>query len=233
MFRCNTSRLGMQETKEDGSEQIQPATDISFFFTEFYTEFYYFASVRLIRYQVTFIINLLQGLFCRAVQFELEDVNVFRGLHYGVRTAFSTFHFRLRELAHQLEDKVEHYLIVTFGLCVQFVGEVGKEGLQAGEEGVVIACTQFLHKLTDIKSLVAVRHRSVVWYQKVDKTIADFVVGELQQVIAKLLVVVLNGEITTLVNQRDRITGIHAILREHGSRSFNAIEQGTQIVFRF
>lgn len=84
MFRCNTSRLGMQETKEDGSERIQPATDISFFFTEFYTEFYYFAFVRLIRYQVTFIINLLQGLFCRAVQFELEDVNVFRGLHYGV-----------------------------------------------------------------------------------------------------------------------------------------------------
>ena len=52
---------------------------------------------------------------------------------------------------------------MTLCLLVQFVGEIGKEGLQAGKKGIVVSRTKFLYKLADVKSLVTVSHSGVKW----------------------------------------------------------------------
>ena len=75
------------------------------------------------------------------MQLELEDIDILRSFHYRIRPTFGTAHFSFGELPHQFEDEIEHYLIMAFGLVVQFVGEVCKKGLQAGEEGVAITDT--------------------------------------------------------------------------------------------
>ena len=58
-----------------------------------------FASIGLVRDQITFVVNLSQGFFRRSVQLKFKDVDIFRGLDYGVCTTSGTFDFDLGELA--------------------------------------------------------------------------------------------------------------------------------------
>ncbi|CDB72832.1 unknown [Bacteroides cellulosilyticus CAG:158] len=113
---------------------------------------------------------------------------------------------------------------MTFGLRVQLIGEIGKEGLQTGEEGIVIASFQLFYKLADIKALIIIIYAGIKWYKKTHETITNFIIRKFQQIIPKTLIVILYSKITTLINQRNRIISFYTILREHRSWSFDAIK---------
>ena len=89
---------------------------------------------------------------------------------------------------------------MAFGLGVQFVGKVGKEGLQAAKKRFVIAYSQFLHELTDVEPLVVIGYRCIIRCQEIDKSVAYFIVRELQQIVFKLFVIALYREVSALVN---------------------------------
>lgn len=124
-------------------------------------------------------------------------------------------------------------MVVTLCLLVQFVVEIGKEGLQTGKKGIVVSTLQFIDELADVKPLIIILHSSIERYQEIHETVTHLIVGKFQQVVAETFIISFYRQISTLVNQRNRVIGIYTIFGEHGRRCFDPVKQSTQVVFGF
>ena len=71
--------------------------------TEVHPYFHQLFIIQLIRNQITFAINLLQGFFSCAIQFELKYINSILRLHHSISTTMRTTDFRLYKLPNQGE----------------------------------------------------------------------------------------------------------------------------------
>ncbi len=71
-----------------------------------------------------------------------------------VDTPLRSMVFRLYIETDQLVDDEQHVLVMQFQVAHQLVRRVGKEGLQAEEESVVIAATHFANEFGDMESNV-------------------------------------------------------------------------------
>ena len=90
---------------------------------------------------VVLVFYLLQGFLGGAVEFELHDVAVLRGLKEQVDAAVAGVVLRLRVEAHHLEHHPHHVLEVVLPVALHaVVGRAGEESLQAAEELLYVAC---------------------------------------------------------------------------------------------
>jgi len=76
-------------------EICQPTLHITCLGTEFNADLYDLTFVRLERFCISFLLNLLEGFFGCTIQFEFEDVDIIFSLHHGIRTTFLTVHLSL------------------------------------------------------------------------------------------------------------------------------------------
>ena len=83
---------------------------------------------------------------------------------------------RLGELPHQFKYQINDYLIVTLCTVIQLIWEISEESFKAVHESIDIATLQFVNELTNIKTTLLIRNRCIKWYQKIEKTIANFIV---------------------------------------------------------
>ena len=134
------------------------------------------------------------------MQLEFEDIDIFRCFHYGICTTAGAAYFGIGELSHKFENNIENYLVVTLCLLVQFVVEIGKEGLQAGKKGIVVSTLQFIDELADVKPLIVILHSSIERYQEIHETVTHLIVGKFQQVVAETFIISFYRQISTLVN---------------------------------
>ena len=117
----------------------QPTLHVAGLRTEFHTDFHDLTTVAFERLGISLVADLPHRFLGASVQLELEDVDILWSLDNGIGTAFRTVYLGLRKLSHQLEYQVDYYLIMTFGLVVQLVGEVRKESLKTMHESVDVA----------------------------------------------------------------------------------------------
>ena len=142
------------------------------------TDFDEFPAVNGVGNEVTPVVDLGEGLVGGAVELELEDVDVVGGFHDGVGSSLGAPDLGLGELPHELEDEVEDRLVVAFRAVVQLVGNPGKEGPQAGEEGIDIARFQLDSIFADVKTRVGFGHGGVEGGDEVQEPVFHLVVGE-------------------------------------------------------
>ena len=82
----------------------------------------------------------------------------------------------------------------------QFVGSIIEEGLQAAQETVHITLTHLAHKALDFIRGLAHAHRRIVRKQETEKTLLHLTVRETEGIVLKLRVIVLDGQITALID---------------------------------
>ena len=121
---------------------------------------------------------MLQSFFGGTVQFELKNINTVLCLHYGIGTPTGAADFGFYKLPHQSENDIEDSLIMTLGIGTQVVGNTGKENFQTFHERIDITGTEFTHELGNVKTGLVVGDMGIIGNQKIQKAIADFVVGE-------------------------------------------------------
>ena len=218
-----TRRILLAKLKNNILFLHQPTFYVASFCREFDTDFHYLSVVRLKRYSISLIMNLLESLFSRTVQLELEHIYILRSLNNGISSSLRTMNFGLRELPHQLEYQIDHNLIMAFGLIIQFIREIGKESLEAMHESIRISVFQFPNELTDVETLLVICNGSIERNQEIQKSIADLIVRISQLIYFESVIILLDGQITTLINQRNRIVRFSPILREIDGRSFHTI----------
>ena len=101
---------------------------------------------------ITLVFYLLQGFVRRAVQFELEDIEVLRGLHDAVGTSLALLFLNVGGIhAHHPEYQVEGVIEVAFALLLVFlapcrVGDAGQEGGEQVAQSVRLALAHGLHQ---------------------------------------------------------------------------------------
>ena len=106
---------------------------------------------------------------------------------------------------------------------VQVVGDTGKEAAQAREESVHITALQLADELADIERGVCLGYRSVEGTDEVEETIFHLLVGEPQRVHPEALVVVLNRQISALINHGYRIVYIRAVIAQRSLIHLNTL----------
>ena len=103
------------------------------------------------RQSVLLVLDLLQCLFRRTVQFELHNIDVAVGLQHQVDASARSMVFCFYIEPNQFEDDEQDVLVVYFQIANQFVGSVGKETLQADEESLRITRFNLLYEMDDLE----------------------------------------------------------------------------------
>ena len=151
-----------------------------------------------------FLVYLADGLFGCAFQLEFHHVDVVRGFYHQVYASFRRVIFRLGIETYQLEDDEQHILIMQLQFAHQFVGSVGKEALQAFEEGFGLPLLNLTDKFLYLKRCLYLRETGIEGHQELDETLLYLPVGEAETVQAETFVIFLDGEIAALKDDRYR-----------------------------
>ena len=109
--------------------------------------------------------------------------------------------------AGQAEDDEQYVLVVQLDVLCHFVRAVGEERLQALHEAVDVPVFHIGDELPDGESAFSLLHRSVVRQQEVHEPFLDLTVRESQFVDPRLGDESLDGEVSALVDHRDRVRG--------------------------
>ena len=94
-----------------------------------------------------------------------------------------------------------------FPVACQFVGGVVEEGAQAVQETVYIPLADFSYETLDFVRRFAGTYRSVVGEQEAEKALFHFAVRESEGIVFEFGVVILDGEVAALVDDRYRVGG--------------------------
>ena len=148
--------------------------------------------------RVVLFVNLPQRFFGSAFELELHDVDVAVCLQHEVHTSLGGVIFHLGIESHQLEDNEKHVLVVQFAVADKFVGGVGKETLQAAEEGIGLSGFYLTYKLLYLERCLYLVEAGVERHQELDEPFFHFPVGEAEAVESEPWVVLLNREVSAL-----------------------------------
>ena len=86
----------------------------------------------------------------------------------------------------------------------QFVGSIIEEGLQTAQETIHITLAYLTHKALDFIRRLADAYRRIVRKQETEKPLLHLTVRETEGIVLKLRVIVLDGQITALIDDRYR-----------------------------
>lgn len=93
---------------------------------------------------------------------------------------------------------------MQFQVAHQLVGRVGKEALQATEEGVGLAGTYLLNKLLYLERSLYLVEAGIIRYEELDEPLFHLPVWEAEAIKPELLVVVLYRKISALEDDWQR-----------------------------
>ena len=121
--------------------------------------------------------------------------------------------FHLRIQTNQAENDEQHILVMQFQIAGQFIGRVGKEGLETLEKGVHVALTDLTYETLDLESGIHHVDRGIIGQQVFDKPLFYLSVREAQRIESKFRIVGLNCQITALIDHRNGIVrgGVDAV----------------------
>ena len=114
-------------------------------------------------------------------------------------------------------------------VAYQLVGRVGKEALETVHEGVDVTATHLFDKVHYLERQIARRKRSIIGQQEFGETLFHFLIWETQFIGPELPVVPLNGQITALVEDGDRIR-VHGVDAPQRIGRSHLLGQAVQIV---
>ena len=141
-----------------------------------------------------FFFYLPDGSLSCTFEFEFHDVDVVGSLYDEVDASFGCVILSLGVETNKFEEDEEHILIVQFKLLHQFVGSIGKEGLQTLEEGFGLPPLYFLHEFLYLERGFYFGESGIEGQEELDETFFHLAVGEAQAIETELLVITLDGE---------------------------------------
>ena len=150
--------------------------------------------------RIVFQVDLPHGVLRRAVQLQLHHVQRGGGAHGHVHPSPRGAYLHVHIHAQQAEDDVEHLLVVSLVVRVCGVGDGGEEGLQQAERAVHVLLhdgpVHFGHHgVGESRSL------HIVGEEAPHQPDAYFLVGDVERVEFRQLVIVLDGDVSALVEQ--------------------------------
>ena len=162
---------------------------------------------------VLLLLYLLQGLLCRAVELELHHVHVVRGLHDHVYPAPGGMVLHPGVEPCQAEYDEQHVLVVELDIPRHLVRAVCEETLEPLHESVHVAGLDILDELPDRESALAPLQRGVVGEEEVQEPLLDLPVRESELEDPSLRDISLDGEVSALVYDPDRVPrgGVDAV----------------------
>ena len=115
----------------------------------------------------------------------------------------------------------------------QFVGSIIKKGLQAAQETVHITLANLTHKALDFIRRLAHAHRRIVRKQETEKTLLHLPVRKTEGIVLKLRVIVLDGQVATLVNDRYRVGRSRIDGIQHRTAGYDVLNLFHRIMVKF
>ena len=154
---------------------------------------------------IAFRFNLPQSLLRALVHFQLQDIDVLRCLHHDVHTTVAGVALHIHVETHQAEEHIERVLEINLQIAHHLIVAVGEEILQAAHEALSIAIADIFHKPGNGERTFFLNLGSVERIEVFDKALLHLTVGESQLIFVKFRVVALQREVSTLVEQRQRV----------------------------
>ena len=154
-------------------------------------------------------VDLPHGGLGGTVELQLEEIQLLRRAQHHVHTTRGGAHLHVDVTAQQGEDDVEQLLVMSFVVRVVALGDGQQVGLEQAQHTVeVVLAQRHVHLGHGGVALVRV-HLHVVGQQALHEADADFGVGDVEHVELAYFIVVLDGEVAALVEQRD--DGLHVL----------------------
>ena len=173
--------------------------------------------VGLIGARIPLFLYLVQGVVRRAVELELKDIHPRGRLDDAVGPALALLLFREHEVgAENAEDKVESIVEIAFLLRLHVlpthrVRDAGKEGRQALAPCVEVIAQESTRQLyrQGVRRLL---RAEIVGGNQREETLFHLVVGQIEQVGVGEAVVVLDGQITALIDHWQRALHVRPVV---------------------
>ena len=160
-----------------------------------------------IRLGIPLLLNLLQGLFGRTIQLELEDIDVIRRLHNAIDPALALLLLAIDGIdTQETQQQVEGVMEVAFVFpLILFpthgVGHTGQEGRQLITELFELSLLESPDSLLYPGGHPLFRFQVIGSHQG-QETLLHLVVRKIQQEGIQIPILILDGQIATLVDHR-------------------------------
>ena len=173
--------------------------------------------VGLIGARIPLLLYLAQGVVRRAVELKLKDIHPRGRLDDAVGPALALLLFREHEVgAENAEDKVESIVEIAFLLRlhvlsthrVRNAGEEGRQALAPCVEVVAQESTRQLYRQGVRRFL----RTEIVGGNQREETLFHLIVGQVEQVGVGEAVVVLDGQITALIDHGQRALHVRSVV---------------------
>ena len=152
--------------------------------------------------KITLVIYLLQGLLGRTIIFQFEHIDGCRKMEYGISPAYGTILFHLDKSTHQIEYQIENSLKITFILIAQTIRYTREICLQTNHRLFNIPIINQLHKLIHQSVVIHRYWRKIIGRKTLQHPNLHLLVRIPQLITLGERLILLDGEITTLIKQR-------------------------------
>ena len=158
--------------------------------------------------RITLVLNLLQSLFSRTIQLEFEDIDVIGRLHNAIDSALALLHFVIDRIdTQEAQQQVEGVMEVAFVFpLILFpthgVGHTGQEGRQLIAELFELSLPESLDSQLYPGDDALLRLQITGGNQR-QETLLHLIVRKVQQETVHFRVIILDGQIATLVDRRE------------------------------
>ena len=154
--------------------------------------------------QIALFVYLPDCFLCRAIILELKNKDGIGHIHHGVGPAYRTIFLDPHVGAHQVEDEIEHGLEIALALVAQTIGDAGKVGLQASHRPLNVCIIKFFQEITHQTVVVQGYRRKIVGRKTFEHAYLHLPVRILQRITMQHRVVLFDGEVAALIEQRER-----------------------------
>ena len=121
------------------------------------------------------------------------------------------------------------YLTITG----QFIRSIIEEGLQTTQETIHITLAYLTHKALDFIRRLADAYRRIVRKQETEKPLLHLTVRKTEGIVLKLRVIVLDGQITALIDDRYRIGRSRIDGIQHRTAGYDVFNLFHRIMMKF
>ena len=159
----------------------------------------------MIRQHVALFVYLCQSFLGTLVNLQFEDVYGVLHVHHGISSTDGTLHLRADIDVEETKHQIEYGLIVLLAMVLQIVWDRSHIGAHVFQCCFDIIAVNRLAKSQEEGVVIGTARVHIVRYQRIEQTITDLLVWDAQSVFAKHRIILLDGQITALIKQRQGV----------------------------